>query len=121
MPPLQGSGSFPPFTQGVALGFTIAPLRGKSGRPGSGRGAWEREHTVDLTHGRADNHRRLALPREAAATAPAMHLNDQRVIDLTQPITGGMPVYPGDPAVRIEEVARHETDGFAVAGIHLND
>ncbi len=32
--------------------------------------------------------------------------------DLTHPITAGMPVWPGDPAVVIEPLARHARDGY---------
>lgn len=42
-----------------------------------------------------------------------------RIIDLTQPILSGMPVYPGDPAVRIEPALTIAADGVAVARLDL--
>ena len=43
-----------------------------------------------------------------------------RIVDLTETIRAGMPVYPGDPAVRIERVASLEADGFTVHRLELN-
>ena len=37
-----------------------------------------------------------------------------RLIDLTQPMREGMPVYPGDPLFRARPAADHETDGYRV-------
>lgn len=42
-----------------------------------------------------------------------------RVIDLTLPITTGMPVYPGDPEVRIEPALTIARDGAEVARVSL--
>ena len=42
-----------------------------------------------------------------------------RVIDLTQPMKEGMPVYPGDPLFRTRPVADHETDGYRVTELSL--
>lgn len=42
-----------------------------------------------------------------------------RIVDLTQPITAGMPVYPGDPEVRLDPVTDLATDGCRVAALHL--
>lgn len=44
---------------------------------------------------------------------------DGDVIDLTRPIEPGMPTYPGDPEVRIEPHATHESDGYRVSRIEL--
>ena len=41
------------------------------------------------------------------------------LIDLSHPIAGGMTVFPGDPAVSIENAASIETDGFRVSSLHL--
>jgi kynurenine formamidase len=41
------------------------------------------------------------------------------VIDLTRMLLPGMPVYPGDPAVRFEGRADYATDGFRVTELHL--
>ncbi|MCL5941937.1 MAG: cyclase family protein [Actinobacteria bacterium] len=40
-------------------------------------------------------------------------------IDLTQPLRSDMPVFLGDPAVRISPHSTHQADGFAVASLHL--
>ncbi|MFJ2837664.1 cyclase family protein [Nocardia sp. NPDC087230] len=42
-----------------------------------------------------------------------------RLIDLTQPIHTGMPVFPGDPEVRLEPALRVATDGVNVLRVHL--
>lgn len=44
-----------------------------------------------------------------------------RIIDLTQPIRTGLPVYPGDPEVRVQPHCTLERDGYAVAALHLSD
>lgn len=45
-----------------------------------------------------------------------------RYVDLTHTVTAGMPVYPGDPPVRLEAIADVAADGFAdhqiTAGMH---
>ncbi|RZT64182.1 kynurenine formamidase [Microcella alkaliphila] len=41
------------------------------------------------------------------------------LIDLSHRIAGGMTVFPGDPAVSIENAATLETDGFRVSALHL--
>ena len=40
-----------------------------------------------------------------------------RILDLTQPMEEGMPVYPGDPLFRSRAAAEHETDGYRIAEI----
>jgi len=44
-----------------------------------------------------------------------------KIIDLTTEIYDGMPVYPGDPDVRIEEVYNLDRDGYNVSKIQIND
>ena len=39
--------------------------------------------------------------------------------DLTHPLTTGMPVYPGDPAVDVDEVLTIVDDGCSVRSLHL--
>ncbi|AGP31794.1 cyclase family protein [Corynebacterium terpenotabidum] len=39
--------------------------------------------------------------------------------DLTHPLATGMPVYPGDPEVSIDEVATVASDGCSVRSLHL--
>lgn len=36
------------------------------------------------------------------------------IIDLTQPVYSGMPVYPGDPNSSLNQACSHEKDGFSV-------
>lgn len=43
----------------------------------------------------------------------------QSLIDLSHPLFTGMPVYPGDPTVKIEPAATIEADGFAVLSVHM--
>ncbi|KQV18583.1 MULTISPECIES: cyclase family protein [unclassified Kitasatospora] len=41
------------------------------------------------------------------------------LIDLTHPVTTGMPVYPGDPAVSLRPALTTATDGVNVLSLHL--
>lgn len=41
------------------------------------------------------------------------------IVDLSHPITSGMPVYPGDPAVSLHGVSTVPDSGFAVASIEF--
>lgn len=43
-----------------------------------------------------------------------------KIIDLTLPIYEGMPVYPGDPEVEIEQVDIFENGGWNMKRIHMN-
>lgn len=43
------------------------------------------------------------------------------VIDLTKPIQAGMPVYPGDPEVQIQQVYSLKEDGYTVHRIEMSD
>lgn len=43
-----------------------------------------------------------------------------KVIDLTLPIYKGMPVYPGDPEVEIEQVHTFEAGGWNMKRLHIN-
>lgn len=54
------------------------------------------------------------MTRGAGPTA-----EDGDVVDLTRSITSGMPTYPGDPEVRIEPHATHESDGYRVSRVEL--
>jgi kynurenine formamidase len=40
-----------------------------------------------------------------------------KIIDLSHPITAGMSVYPGDPAVEVQTASRHEDGGYFVSRI----
>ncbi|MGW5310601.1 cyclase family protein [Nocardia thailandica] len=42
-----------------------------------------------------------------------------RLVDLTQPVHTGMPVFPGDPPVLLEPALRVATDGVNVLRLHL--
>ncbi len=44
-----------------------------------------------------------------------------RLVDLTQPLRDGLPVYPGDPQVAVTPVASVATHGYAVARLALSD
>ena len=43
----------------------------------------------------------------------------KRIIDLTHPITAGMPVYPGDPAVRFTQVHSINEGGYNVSEVSM--
>ncbi len=42
-----------------------------------------------------------------------------KIIDLTVPIYTGMPVYPGDPEVDIEQVQTVENDEWNMKRLHI--
>ncbi|WP_072687662.1 cyclase family protein [Rhodococcus marinonascens] len=42
-----------------------------------------------------------------------------RITDLSQPLTPGMSVFPGDPTVAFETVATVPADGFRVSALHM--
>lgn len=44
---------------------------------------------------------------------------DGSLIGLTRAVESGMPTYPGDPEVRIEPHATHESDGYRVSRVAL--
>lgn len=56
----------------------------------------------------------IEKPYQNSAAEPAM-----QIVDLTQPIYDGMPVYPGDPEVRIREVQEVATSGWSVRQLSL--
>ncbi len=50
---------------------------------------------------------------------PKAARNADDIIDLSHPITPGMQVFPGDPAVELTAVCDVARDGFRVSSIHL--
>lgn len=42
-----------------------------------------------------------------------------RIVDLTQPLTPGPPIFAGDPAVTLERTRTHEADGYQVTAVGL--
>jgi arylformamidase len=42
-----------------------------------------------------------------------------KIVDLSHPLTSGMPVFPGDPEVTIAPAATLDADGFRVLGVHM--
>ncbi len=43
-----------------------------------------------------------------------------KIIDLTLPLYSGIPLYPGDPEVEIEQLQTLEKDGWNMKRIHIN-
>lgn len=56
---------------------------------------------------------------QAVQTAPA--LTDWQVIDLTQPLTLDMPIWPGDPAFEIEAWATYAVDYYFINRIAIGE
>ncbi|MBZ0288295.1 MAG: cyclase family protein [Anaerolineae bacterium] len=50
----------------------------------------------------------------ANAQNPAPSLKDWKVIDLTQALTTGIPIWPGDPAFEVEAWASYDKDGYFI-------
>jgi kynurenine formamidase len=65
----------------------------------------------------------LALARlfVVRAQSPAPALTDWRVVDLTQPLTQNIPIWPGDPAFEVEAWASYETDGYFINRISIGE
>jgi len=47
-------------------------------------------------------------------------LMPMKIIDLTQPLYSGMPVYPGDPEVKIETVQTIDKEGWDLQALYLS-
>ena len=43
-----------------------------------------------------------------------------KIIDLSLEISNDLPVYPGDPAVNIEQIQKYEKDGWNMKRLHIN-
>lgn len=50
-----------------------------------------------------------------------MNLLKKKIIDLTHPITEGMPVWPGDPHIFIENVSDFQNDGYYMNNISMSE
>jgi len=55
-----------------------------------------------------------------AGTSPAS-LADRQVVDLTQPLTPELPLWPGDPAFEVEAWASYDTDGYFINRIAIGE
>lgn len=55
-----------------------------------------------------------------AGTSPAS-LADWQVVDLTQPLTPELPLWPGDPAFEVEAWASYDTDGYFINRIAIGE
>jgi len=55
-----------------------------------------------------------------AGTSPAS-LADWQVVDLTQPLTPDLPLWPGDPAFEVEAWASYDTDGYFINRIAIGE
>lgn len=58
---------------------------------------------------------------EARATPDAQPLTDWHVIDLTQPLTSNIPIWPGDPAFEVEAWATYEVDYYFINRISIGE
>jgi len=50
-----------------------------------------------------------------------MNLLKKKIIDLTQPISEGMPIWPGDPHINIENVSDFQNDGYYMNNISMSE
>jgi len=57
----------------------------------------------------------------AEARQPAPSLEDWQVIDLTQPLTPTIPIWPGDPEFVVEPWASYEADGYFINRISIGE
>lgn len=58
---------------------------------------------------------------DAQAVAPAPTLQDWQIVDLTQPFTPDLPLWPGDPAFEVEAWASYDTDGYFINRIAIGE
>ncbi|GAB4428038.1 MAG: cyclase family protein [Anaerolineae bacterium] len=63
----------------------------------------------------------LWLQPSAAAQTPPASLTEWQVIDLTQPLTPAMPIWPGDPEFIIEPWATYEEDYYYINRISIGE
>ncbi len=61
------------------------------------------------------------VPPAASAQTPPPALTDWRVLDLTQPLTPDIPIWPGDPAFEVEAWASYENDGYFINRIAIGE
>ncbi len=50
-----------------------------------------------------------------------MTVSFSRIVDLTHPIAPGIPVWPGDPEVRLERIAGIESDGWLLNALTIGE
>ena len=78
---------------------------------------------VHLSPGNTSTRPPFAGPLLAAGERPLYHdgleQTCMRIIDLSRPIQSGMPVYPGDPEVKLEVVHDYETHGWLLRSLSL--
>lgn len=58
---------------------------------------------------------------DAQAGSLPVSLADWQVVDLTQPLTLDIPIWPGDPAFEVEPWASYETDGYFINRIAIGE
>lgn len=63
----------------------------------------------------------LVIQPRAQAQSPVPPLTDWQVIDLTQPLTPNIPIWPGDPAFEIEPWATYEEDFYYINRISIGE
>ncbi|NCC80549.1 MAG: cyclase family protein [Clostridia bacterium] len=61
-----------------------------------------------------------AYRKDHETSESAFQKAEGKVIDISKTLENGMPVYPGDPEVSIQEVASISEDGYAVRSIQMN-
>jgi kynurenine formamidase len=57
----------------------------------------------------------------ASAQSPAPSLTAWDVVDLTQPLTSDIPIWPGDPEFEVEAWASYETDGYFINRVAIGE
>ncbi len=63
----------------------------------------------------------LWLQPSAVAQTPPVSLTEWQIIDLTQPLTPAMPIWPGDPEFVIEPWATYEEDYYYINRISIGE
>lgn len=57
----------------------------------------------------------------AGPNDPSVGRASMRVVDMTQPISPDMPIWPGDPAVEFDDLAQIPTDGYFLRGFGMGE
>lgn len=60
-------------------------------------------------------------PRSSQAQSAFPSLSEWQVIDLTQPLTTTMPIWPGDPEVEIQPWASYDKDGYFINRLTIGE
>lgn len=63
----------------------------------------------------------VVTQKDTSARSDTPSLADWQVVDLTQPLTATIPIWPGDPAFTVEVWANYDPDGYFINRISIGE